>query len=84
MASERVVSWRGESAEGSFCFRVASWVTVPTLAAHRIWAGQSHGNANCAESLRSGEGKAFLRSFRRAARASMVAGGGLLGNIKVR
>jgi hypothetical protein len=84
VASERVVSWRGEGAQGSFCFRVASWVVVPTLAAHRICAGQSHGSANCAESLRSGEGNASLRSFRRAARASIVTGASLRGYIIVK
>jgi hypothetical protein len=84
VASERVISWRGEGAEGSFCFRVASWVVVPTLAAHLICAGQSHGSVNCAESLRSGEGNASLRSFRRAARASIVTGASPRGYIIVK
>ena len=53
-------------------FRVSLSVAVMgVLAVHRIWAGHSHGSVNCSDNC-VGDRNAVLRSFRRAACASIM------------
>lgn len=67
------VSCRGDGERGDRCLLESceAGAMGRKVAAHRICAGQSHGSVNCSHNC-VGDRKASRRSFRRAARASIL------------